>query len=83
MFSTYILVDDSLFGVPYQFGYPDIGQIKQHAQHLGLSLSSSKAIITARAKELHFLGHTAWFNKVLRLREELLKLRGDQKVLSI
>ncbi len=73
-FKTYVLGDDSIFGLPYKYGYPDLNTLAQHASTLGLIINPSKAMVTAKADELFFLGYTARFSKVLRPTDELIKL---------
>ena len=58
-FNTYVLGDDSLFGVPYDLGYPRISEFAEHAKTLNFTLHPDKTIIATRPDELDFLGHTA------------------------
>lgn len=73
-FPTYVLGDDSVFGIPVKYGEPSIENLSRHALRLGLTMNPTKAILTQRPNELHFLRHTARFAKVNRPVEELFKL---------
>lgn len=73
-FKTYVLGDDSLFGVPLEFGVPDINYFRPHTQALGLTLHPDKGIIATRPSELEFLGHCAQGVKVSRETAGMIRL---------
>lgn len=73
-FPTYVLGDDSLFGIPYSMGYPDIAQMSNIAKTLGLTIHPEKANVATRADEVIFLGHSARQLKVRRDALEVFKL---------
>lgn len=73
-FKTYVLGDDSLFGVPYELGPPSKTYITQTLAQLGLIVHPEKLHIAININELEFLGHTSKGNKISRDLIDLLKL---------
>lgn len=73
-FKTYVLGDDSLFGVPEELTYPDPALFEPHFQKLGFTLSTAKCIVAERAQDLEFLGHVARGTRVDRETAEMLRL---------
>lgn len=65
-FSTYVLGDDSIFGVPYTYGLPNKDSFVHHANTLHQTLHPEKGVITQRLSEIQFLGHNVSFTKVQR-----------------
>nr|UJQ88336.1 MAG: RNA-dependent RNA polymerase [North shore virus] len=57
-FETFVLGDDSLFGIPIEFGYSDLDAIARHARELGFTQSTHKCIVTGNLQELEFLGQS-------------------------
>lgn len=74
IFRTYVLGDDSLFGVPIDLPYPDPQLFQPHFEKLGMTLSLAKCIVATRADQLEFLGHVARGIRVDRDTAELLRL---------
>lgn len=74
MFKTYVLGDDSLFGVPIELGIPEITDFAPYYQALGTTLHPTKGVVTQRADEVDFLGHCAYHLKVDRETAALLRL---------
>lgn len=73
-FKTYVLGDDSLFGVPIEFGIPSLDFFKPHISALGLTLHPEKGCIATRASDLEFLGHSAYGTKVDRETAGMMRL---------
>lgn len=73
-FTTFVLGDDSIFGIPTDLGYPDPTMFEPHFKELGLTLSPTKSIVANRASELKFLGHVARGTRVDRDSATLLRL---------
>lgn len=73
-FKTYVLGDDSLFGVPIEFGLPSIDYFRQPALKLGLTIHPEKGVVATRASELEFLGHCAYGTKVNRETAGMMRL---------
>ncbi len=73
-FKTFVLGDDSIFGVPTEYGYPDIVRMSEVAKRIGLVIHPHKAIVSVRPSEITFLGHQTVGTKILRQITELLKL---------
>ncbi len=73
-FKTFVLGDDSIFGVPSEEGFPDIEQMLQVTKRLGLTIHPHKAVVSTRPAEIAFLGHQVSGTKILREISELLKL---------
>ena len=59
MFKTYVLDDDSLFGIPEEFGFPSLVRISEVMLELGFTMHLEKCTIVTRPDELDFLGHVA------------------------
>lgn len=74
MFKTFVLGDDSLFGVPVEFGIPNIKDFAQYYAALGTTLHPDKGVVTQRAEDVDFLGHCAYHLKVDRETAALLRL---------
>lgn len=51
-FPTYVLGDDSLFGIPIELGVPDLEQFATHLSTLGFTLSTQKCVIATRPENL-------------------------------
>jgi len=73
-FKTYVLGDDSLFGIPVDLGVPNLEEFSHHLQTLGFTLSTQKCIITKRPENLEFLGHVAKGTRVSRETADLMRL---------
>lgn len=73
-FKTYVLGDDSLFGVPIEFGLPKMEYFAPHAATLGLLIHPDKGCIATRPSELDFLGHCAYGSKVDRETAGMMRL---------
>nr|QUS52683.1 RNA-dependent RNA polymerase [Mute swan feces associated partitiviridae J] len=73
---TYVLGDDSLFGLPLRTHtpYPVLEQMAEVALELGMTLSIKKSVITNNLSELEFLGHSARGLKIDRDFVKLLRL---------
>lgn len=74
VFQTYVLGDDSLFGIPVELGYPDLDAFATHLSTLGFTLSTQKCIIATRPDELEFLGHVAKGTRVSRETADMMRL---------
>nr|UYL95496.1 MAG: RNA-dependent RNA polymerase [Lhasa Parti tick virus 1] len=70
-YDTYVLGDDSLFGIPDSWGYPDLDKIAEIVESIGFTLSKDKCIISTNPTELEFLGHVA---KGIRVDREWIKV---------
>lgn len=73
-FKTYVLGDDSLFGIPQSYGWPDLDLFASVLSPLGITLSPHKCVVALRPEELHFLGHVARHSRVDRDTAELIRL---------
>lgn len=73
-FKTYVLGDDSLFGVPIEFGYPSLDYFRPHAAKLGLLIHPEKGCIAEHPSELEFLGHCAYGSRVDRQTAGMMRL---------
>lgn len=73
-FKTHVLGDDSLFGVPIEFGLPSLHYFKPHTLALGLTLHPDKGCIATRPDHLEFLGHCARGTKVDRETAGMMRL---------
>lgn len=73
-FMTYVLGDDSLFGIPAEYGYPDLDQMAAIVSPLGFTIHPHKCIVANRPQELHFLGHYARHTRVDRDEAELMRM---------
>lgn len=73
-FETHVLGDDSLFGVPVEYGLPSIDYFRPHAERLGLTIHPDKGVIASRPSELEFLGHCAYGTKVDRETAGMMRL---------
>lgn len=58
-FKTYVLGDDSLFGIPEELGWPDLPLISNFARDLGFTMHPDKCVVATRPSDLEFLGHVA------------------------
>lgn len=57
-FKMRVLGDDSAFGVPYKYGWPDVVQLSKIGQELDFTIHPEK-VNTSRPDEMEFLGHVA------------------------
>lgn len=73
-FPTYVLGDDSLFGVPCKFGLPSLDNFREHYHTLGITQHPDKGTIAIHPHDLDFLGHVARGAKVDRDSAELMRL---------
>lgn len=73
-FETYVLGDDSLFGVPIEFGEPKLDYFRTHATTLGLTIHPEKGVVATRPNQLEFLGHCAYGTKVDRETAGMMRL---------
>lgn len=73
-FRTYVLGDDSLFGIPIDNGVPDLEEFAHHLSTLGFALSTQKCIIATRPEHLEFLGHCAKGTRVSRETADMMRL---------
>lgn len=74
VFPTYVLGDDSLFGIPQSLGWPDLDLFAAWLSTLNITLSTQKCVVTQRPEDLHFLGHCARHSRVDRDTAELIRL---------
>lgn len=74
MFETWCLGDDSLFGVPVEFGVPKLETFAKHYAKVGMLLHPDKGLIATRPDELEFLGHCAHGAKVDRETAAMMRL---------
>ncbi len=74
VFKTYILGDDSIFGIPPNHGEPNLQYYAEILSRIGLTLNTEKSIVTTTPIELKFLGHTARHTRVKREDAELIAL---------
>lgn len=58
-FTTSVLGDDSLFGIPKHYGWPNINLFQYHLSNVGMILHPTKFNISQRPHELEYLGHLA------------------------
>lgn len=72
--NTYVLGDDSIFGLPVELGYPDLQQIAKYGQELGFTIHPDKVIVATRPDEMEFLGHEARGLRVDRDTAKMLRL---------
>lgn len=73
-FKTYVLGDDSLFGVPIEFGRPQLDYFRKYALDLGLTIHPEKGIVATKPTDLEFLGHCAYGMKVDRETAGMMRL---------
>lgn len=73
-FPLWVCGDDSLYGLPYRYGTPNMHQISEHLAYLGLSTHPDKCVTAIRASELEFLGHTAKHIRVSRETADMMRL---------
>lgn len=73
-FDTWVLGDDSLFGIPRSFGFPDLYEFEKHFKELNFTLSPNKCIVSCRPEELEFLGHGARGCRVTRDEVKVLRM---------
>lgn len=57
-FRTWVLGDDSLFGIPLDYDYPDLDGYARILAKLGLTMHPEKAIVASHPHQLEFLGRT-------------------------
>lgn len=65
-FDTYVLGDDSIFGIPEELGFPDLQHIAETLNILGLDMRPDKAVVAIRPDEFEFLGHAIHGTKISR-----------------
>lgn len=73
-FQTWVLGDDSLFGVPVEYGPPDPSHFSPHFEALGFKLSEHKCIVAIHPDQLVYLGHTARGTRVSRETADMMRL---------
>lgn len=73
-FKTYVLGDDSLFGVPVSFGLPSLEMFIPHTKSLGLTQHPDKGTVAIRSQDLDFLGHCAYGARVDRETAGMMRL---------
>lgn len=73
-FRTWVLGDDSLFGIPLDYDYPDLDGYARILAKLGLTMHPEKAIVASHPHQLEFLGHCARGTKVDRDTAEMMRL---------
>jgi hypothetical protein len=74
VFKTWVLGDDSLFGIPVELGLPDLDRFAKVLATLGLTMHPEKAVVASRPQDLEFLGHCARGTSVCRETAEMLRL---------
>lgn len=73
-FSLKVLGDDSAFGLPIEFGWPDLNLIAHHANTLDFIVHPDKVVVATRPDEMEFLGHVARGTRVDRDTAKMLRL---------
>ncbi|UXX19071.1 RNA-dependent RNA polymerase [Jilin partiti-like virus 1] len=58
-FTTWVLGDDSLFGIPDELGFPDLDEAARIVKRIGFELSTRKCIVATHPGSLEFLGHVS------------------------
>lgn len=74
VFETFVLGDDSLFGIPVELGEPKLTDFSPHFEYLGLQMHPNKGVVTIHPGELDFLGHCARGSKLDRASADLMRL---------
>lgn len=73
-FKTYDIGDDSAFGLPYSYGYPDNARMASAAAELGFTIHPEKIVVATRPDQMEFLGHVARGMRVDRETAKMLRL---------
>lgn len=73
-FTTHVLGDDSVFGIPIEFGDVNINDFIPHYNRLGFTVHPDKSVTTTRPDELTFLGHCCRGAKVDRETAGMMRL---------
>ena len=73
-FTTFVLGDDSLFGIPEHLGFPDATRIAEEMNEMSFTMHPEKCTIATRPDELDFLGHVARGLKCDRTSEKALQM---------
>nr|UNI73917.1 MAG: RNA-dependent RNA polymerase [brine shrimp partiti-like virus 4]UNI73918.1 MAG: RNA-dependent RNA polymerase [brine shrimp partiti-like virus 4]UNI73919.1 MAG: RNA-dependent RNA polymerase [brine shrimp partiti-like virus 4] len=73
-FPTWVLGDDSLFGLPSSCLPVRFDTLVHHARTLGFELHPDKSIVTSDPKELEFLGHVARGSRIHRDEIKMMRL---------
>lgn len=73
-FKTSVLGDDSLFGVPIEFGEPNLNDFVPHYSKLGFTMHPKKSLVADNPSQLEYLGHCARGAKVDRETAGMMRL---------
>nr|UUG74126.1 MAG: RNA-dependent RNA polymerase [XiangYun partiti-picobirna-like virus 4] len=73
-FDTWVLGDDSLFGIPVDLGRPDLNAMARLVSPLGFTIHPDKCTVTRSPRELEFLGHCARGSRVEREDARLMRM---------
>lgn len=73
-FKTWVLGDDSLFGLPEKLGFPDLDSFAMWLAVLGLLMHPDKCTVAVRPDHLDFLGHCARGTSITREAADMLRL---------
>jgi hypothetical protein len=73
-FETHVLGDDSLFGIPVDYGIPKIEDFAKHYNNVGMLVHPDKGVVANNPHELEFLGHCARGSKVDRETAAMMRL---------
>lgn len=73
-FPTKVLGDDSAFGIPYHYGWPDLDKISRVASLLDFTVHPDKIVVATRPDQMEFLGHVARGTRVDRDTAKMLRL---------
>nr|QVG74788.1 RNA-dependent RNA polymerase [Riboviria sp.] len=73
-FETWVLGDDSLYGIPSELGFPNLEEVSHYVSKLGFELSTKKCVVATNPRELEFLGHVARGASVDREWSKMIKL---------
>lgn len=73
-FPTWVLGDDSLFGIPAEFGHPDFDRMSELVKPFGFTIHPHKCTVAMRPQELDFLGHCARGSRVYRETADLMRM---------
>ncbi|KAK4887477.1 hypothetical protein RN001_003748 [Aquatica leii] len=73
-FETWVLGDDSIFGIPLDLPHPILEEFATHLHTLGFTLSTTKCEIATRADQMVYLGHSARGTRVSRDTADMMRL---------
>lgn len=73
-FKTWVLGDDSLFGIPAELGPPDFSAMSEIVKPFGFTIHPDKCVVAMNPRDLDFLGHCARFSRVEREDARLMRM---------